>query len=280
MNNQTTNVCIDVNYLLDVLREDQVDLTGYIKTGDQAEQELSNFEYWLQYDKNDDLADLDPTPFKINFNVIIELLSKLDLAPCSINIRALEIAFGLVNDRVVFFFTPLALKRSVRNPATPQEIQYNTVERHPTTYIYDGTTLVSANAGEMQAQKANYEEKMWIQRHRWSDFYLVDPNTGDWKSDTLSVIFSFQEILHLYRAAYPCGEDNKDLFIYNGAANYKHWMLNLWRRKHNLFITLSELELVTEENDLAATSGEAANLAHLCPPNCLPIYKINKTNCP
>lgn len=269
--------CIDFT----VLREDQINLSGFIKTYDQAKGERQLFDGCIMH-KTAKLEPLNSDPMIINMEVLLKLFAKLPGNPCDVKIRALRIIFGLENDKVIFFFSPVALTRAADEEAET-EITYSMDENSP-VYVYNASnrTFDSAEPEYYANCKSNYYENIRIQRHDGSDFYDIQDD-GDWDSDTQEVIFSFQEIFHLYHMAYPCTAElvyDKDLYFYNGAANYRHHRLNIltkWRRKHTIFITLEDLEHANEDvvGALVATN-EAANLAHLCPPNCSPIYYVTE----
>lgn len=260
------------------LKEDQIYMADFIKNYDQVEEERRKFENCIRH--HNDLQILNNDPKIVNMRAILDLFEKLPAGPCGARIRGLRVIFGLENDTVIFFFSPVAMTRVVSEPAIPSDVTYD-IDQHAPVYWYKDGNFDDVNQEYYAACRKNYFDNIWVQRYKNSDFYTLQDN-GDWDSDTQEVIFSFQEIFYLYHKAHPCREGSaydKDLYFYNGVANYRRTLLNRWRRKHTIFITAESLEKTTHDHDINAISAvnQAANLAHLCPPNCSPVYRITAT---
>lgn len=266
------NGCVN----FEALKEDRIYMEDFIKNYDQVEEERRKFKDYMRY-KATELEPLNNDPMIVDMRALLELFRRLPTDPCSVKIRGLRIIFGLVDDKVLFFFSPVALSREVPEPAVPRDVSYR-FDKDAQVYSYENGAFREVEKERFDSCRKNYLEKIRIQRHKRSDFYSLLDN-GDWDSDTQEVIFSFQEIFYLYHQAYPCPENsayNENLYFYNGVANYRHSFLNRWRRKHTIFITLEDIDEATHEHDINAISAvnQAANLAHLCPPNCAPVYHI------
>lgn len=263
--------CVDFT----ALREDQIYMEDFIKNYDQVEEERRKFNDYLRYNKEEKLKPLNSEPEIINMQALLSLFAKLPGNPCDVQIRGLRVIFGLKDDKIIFFFSPVVMTRDAE-PDTPANVAY-TIHSTYGIYIPESGGFSTVDPEYFKTCTDRYFNDVWMQRYRKPTFYTLLSN-GDWDSDTLEVIFSFQEIFHLYHMVYPCHAESvydKDLYFYNGVSNYRNSILNRWRRKHTIFITLEDIDEM-EKDDLHALSAinQAANLAHLCPPNCSPVYRI------
>ncbi|PBQ33554.1 hypothetical protein CNR22_17820 [Sphingobacteriaceae bacterium] len=279
MKNQIkTSNCID----FDTLKEDKIDLTDFIKNYDQIGTERTLFANCIRYEaSNGNLESLNDQPLVINASLIYQLFKKLPEDPCSVNVRALQIIFGLEGDTVQLFFRPIQLTRT-SNPAVPANISYTNTTPDAQVYKFANGEISEISTEQLAIYTNEYIAKIWIQRYYASDFYTLNLDSTEWQADSLSVIFSFQEIFSFYEMIFPCETNpdyNKNIYIYNGVANYKN-VIPHWRRKHTLFLALEDLDSDVKNNLILSAYNSAANLAHLCPPNCNPVYRIMKTyNC-
>lgn len=270
--------CIDFN----TLKENSIDMSGYIKNYYQVKQERDDFVSWIKYNDGTGMRDLDPTPFVTTIDLMVKLFDKLPGNPCDVDIRGVRIIFGLEGNKVVFFYSPVELERVSGNTSVPNYYEYYVTSADPKVYDAD---LNEISPNDLSVFTSRYATQIRVQRYQGSDFYTLNENTTNWHCDTKAVIFSFQEIFELYHGQYACnGGSNaydKPLYIYNGAANYRNNILNRWRRKHNLFMALEDIDNPTFNSNVVLSSiNRAANLAHLCPPNCNPVYWITQIPCP
>lgn len=274
--NLNNNQCVDFA----ALKEDEIDLDGFIKNYNQVDGERQTFSDSLRYYKEDEdkLKVLNSNPEVINMQTLLSLFAKLPGNPCDVKIRGLRVIFGLENDKIILFFSPVVMTRA-EQPTIPSDITY-TINSNYGVYLHENGAFNTVAPEYYKTCTDRYFKNIWLKRYRKPTFYTLLDN-GDWDSDTREVIFSFQEIFHLYHTAYPCNAESiygKDLYFYNGAAGYKHSGLNIrWRKKHTIFITLEDLDKTEEDNfEVLSAINQAANLAHLCPPNCSPVYYITK----
>jgi len=140
-------------------------------------------------------------------------------------------------------------------------------------YFYDesGKKFQELHDTLVNNDTARYMRNVLIKHYATSspESFTVHP-TNDTLSDVKSVFFSFQEIMRLY-------EDNTGtnyIKIWNSLRDYSYVSLGtISIRKHSVFMGPASMnKLIRQEDKFIYPGGfdrAYANLAHLCPPNCL-----------
>lgn len=269
------------------LHEDILELSDFMKDYSDVSLELTKFlDRTRRYD-GETFHQLSGDAYVVNMKAVKQLLDLLPSTNCSADVRAMKVVFGMENNVIRFFFAPIIMTRVIGT--TTGTCTYSVANVTPPTYKYDsGTkTMVQLNASDY-ASITYYEEHMRIKRHFAStDFSPLNLDGEEWRRDTREVIFSFQEIFHLYDQNYCTGGTSsydKDLYFYNGLAKYFDSRINIRRWKHTAFIAVEDIHNLKSESKitvkkvLTAIYEKAANLAHLCPPSCNPVYLVKTLN--
>jgi hypothetical protein len=188
------------------------------------------------------------------------------------HITGLRVFYGLTPDYRSFraTFQPVKLCKTAANGHLADfdishQGGYYHVDASNGNFITSSTTL-------MQADTARYRDKIRI-RH----FGSTNPTgyqrnaTNDSLSDSRSILFSFQEIEALAKAnTYP-----QYIKMWNSLRKIKFASSPDSVYKHSIFMGPSALGLMEKEVFYAADyRNKYANLAHMCPANCVKLVFI------
>lgn len=249
-------------------------LPGYIKDYTGARLEALSFKNDIHYASTPGCtattSSLKNDPVAIKLKAMLGLFDLTKQIVQNVDIRGLEITFGLSGDAMVFYYTPVTMKLDATTK-TYKVSRLASSTYTPQIYSYAAgsdtfTPLDAPGLATMQARQQEYMSNICIEHiPETNTFTSIDRGTS-WTQDTKSVIFSFQEIFQIGENCLKC-VDTQTLYLYNGSWGYHPaGEPNNVRNKHNLFISP---EIVPENN---GTYNVVANMAHLCPPSCDPDY--------
>jgi hypothetical protein len=259
--------------------ERKLDLDKFFKTKDQLDDQRSMFNSRFKFETESQGSEaIEPYTQSIPMRAILKLYVDVSkLSKCESGnavVTGLKIHFGKEGKHVSFYYEPLYMcgnregKTFTGNVVALGEI-----------YKYDDVQKIFTPAPSTTVEE--YRKHLLVDRFRKEKFdpMYQEENPGvdriDWRNDSESMIFSFQEIFQLYHQAHEKETDSNRysdiITIENGGANYRKKArlpaALRFRVKHTVFITTTD-PLKKEITGVAHAKGDGANLGHLCPPSC------------
>lgn len=276
----TSIACVSFQY------EDEIDLTPYIRTNTVAAAERTAFASNFKCNANND--DIQEPVVKLKMAEVYSLYDAINDQPA--NIRGVKISLGLSGNTIVFLLRNITMN-CTGNSTGPGSYTYTPTEIGPYYKCNGDGTTSTLTAAQYSNLCNTYTANIRI-RHRAGENYAQMDQGNTWTADTKSVFFSYQEIFAYYHSTNPCSggvnDYSKDLFIYSGGASKKEGdqfhgkgnktdMVN----KHTIFLSTQEVNQKSQGKSFSILGiTDVANLGHLCPPSCFPVYQIKtKLNC-
>jgi hypothetical protein len=255
--------------------EDVIKIEPSIISAAAAQAERTRFDDNIACVYNSDTVPLFNVPVIIKISEILRLYQLIENTQA--DIRGVQIHLSLSGKNIIPFFNPVTL-RCVDSSTLPGEYSYNVIH-YQVLYKYNTATdqFDVADAAEFARVTTNYVNDIRL-KHTDTDteFTSMYQNAADGdKRDTKSLFFSFQELFRLIYGQDGCvGTPNHSgyLYFYNGGARLN--IGGVYTNKHTMLVTLEEFTAKTKLKKQFALVAEAANLAHLCPPNCVLKYEI------
>lgn len=268
--------CVDFS----ATTEDIIDLQPFIRSRQTAvteRQDFGNYFRWVDESENNAKKPFSAYPIKLNMANILFMYNAVKNQAA--NIRGLKFSLGYNGgNEVKLMLTNVVMKCSkLQNPANAN-YTYTPVE-NGTSYICNGNgTMSSINVNDLNNFCSLYWPEVLI-KHKSNDpdYTPMDYYPASDKNDTKEIFFTYQELFYYYHLNYQCngGTNNydQDLYIYNGSAPLK--IEGADYNKHTMFISAYDLDSKSAPKKLVVlVVGDVANLGHLCPPSCYPVYKI------
>jgi hypothetical protein len=251
------------------------DMDDFFKTKAGAKNEVDLFTNRFRCDSLGDTLVIDNTPQRINMSALDSFYRLANSqVKCANFLTGIRITLGMQNNAIVFLYQPVYMHDT---GTYRQENSYYVFDLDPKTYYtYDPAKFLFVKYnGDAAALCKNYYTNIRIihtQDATLETFNQDFSGRQSWKNDTKSIIFSFQEIFRLYHDNTNETDGQrycKNIYIRNGAANYRKGKLNQWRIKHTVLFSIDNGSLNSFLSLPQITEvGRFANLAHLCPPSC------------
>lgn len=269
--------------------EPPLNLESFFKTADQIRDQKSMFYERFKFTSKNGNVDIADTFESLKMKALLTLHKEArdaasvcqDSSSKKKYVTGLKIHYGKTGNKVDFFYEPIYMCGETRNKEfigtvteTGKVYAYNVVtstfDPHPTTKA-DYVSSIRINRFLDRSLKPKRFERM---------YQLQQPGATNWKRDSESIIFSFQEIFDFYHLVNQDETDanryERTLMIENGAANYRRKrgnFLQYWRSKHTIFITskdsrTNKIRALGRTGVNSTAKGDGANLGHLCPPSC------------
>jgi hypothetical protein len=254
--------------------EDVIKTSLFIKDHKDIQEEFNRFKKKFKCDEKFDIKNI---PLKIDMSALVKLFTDFSnsfIKPTDTSyISGLQIYFGLKDKNLVYLFRPLIMKRGEKGDDGRFEYK---ISQKDIFYSYNAGVFSKATTQLVDTME--YETNIRIKHLKTSLFYrkIISNDDGHWKNDAKSAIFSFQEIFGLCEG-FP---KQQALYVYSSAALFKYYNgaskhRLVHRNKHTIFIALTD-DIKNNQASIAnfapPTIDQAANLAHLCPPNCSAVY--------
>jgi len=278
--------------------EPTIYLPDFVKSASDGRIEEVSFRYHFRYQENEN-EPITVISDKTDIIPMADLLCKfykpakdaIDAAgttvcPTGKCFTALKITFAMHNKTVKFLYQPAYLapqtdrqcKKISKNPNAKRcGFNLNVVNENDYLYFDESSqSFKSANTASIQVYQDSVRIRHFETRRK------IEPHNGkegSWLGDSQSIIFSFQEIVHIYNENYRGEVDGhrytEKMKIHNGAASYEKGtplsdLVRKARMKHTVFVS-SEDWLSKATNKILipkSANGDVGNLAHLCPPSC------------
>lgn len=273
-------------------KEHKLDLDDFFKSPSQARQGTNRFENVFRLKKKQaKRLEIPELKEKVVMSAFIRLYRSADsAAQIALNdkeryITALKIYYGLDSHGLIKkFYQPIysaiykSKRRRVKGCIKPVDKNLYYCYKKPDNPGGPILSFQKADTGDVRDALEQYKTQIQIKhRKKWRSF----ENRSNWKGDSKSAIFSFQELFLLYHRN-ACWEDDdsnegrvadycdysEPIVPLNSAHFKKNFRLNIFARKRNKHTLVFKCPDCTIYKFLVPPSGHFGNLAHLCPPSC------------
>jgi hypothetical protein len=277
---------------IDLLKvEDSINIKEYMKNPINTIKEYLLFDINVKYTKQDTDISLENAGLEISMSKLVDLYKTLPKSP-STRISAIKIRYGFNGNTIVPLFQLATLDRVKHKKHKNVRKRKYKLKMQDTIYRYDSTDgfVIETDTAILDdyfkqvhlCHCIDADEDLLYQEKKKCES-LVFGKEKDWENDSRAIIFSFQELFTFYKDAFKGDESgNKythNLYLYNGVSRFHRllfWKVRLTknRNKHTMFFTASPLSLKSPKPTSVGLKSvdQAANLAHLCPPNSQNLY--------